>query len=109
MIYNEITRVIRNKEIADNIFEAHLSSDKISKISKPGQFINILPDQNFKYTMRILGDLGAKDKYLNFNLLSPAMLYRMKYKDSKKSGKYLIAFINLIRYFVLRLRIAFIK
>ena len=64
---------------------------------------------DFKYTMRILGDLGAKDKYLNFNLLSPAMLYRMKYKDSKKSGKYLIAFINLIRYFVLRLRIAFIK
>ena len=46
---------------------------------------------------------------LNFNLLSPAMLYRMKYKDSKKSGKYLIACINLMRYFVLRLRIAFIK
>ena len=40
-----------------------------------------------KRTMKILGDLGAKDKYPNFNLLSLAMLYRMKYRDLKKSGK----------------------
>jgi glycosyltransferase involved in cell wall biosynthesis len=62
-----------------------------------------------EYTMKILSDLGAKYKYLNFNLLSLAILYRMKYKDSKKSGKYFFAFINLIHYFVLRLRIAFVK
>jgi len=52
MIYNEISKIIKNEEIADNIFEAHLSSDKISKISKPGQFINILPGDEFNHTMR---------------------------------------------------------
>jgi len=62
-----------------------------------------------KYTMRILGDLGAKDKYLNYNLLSPAMVYRMKCRDTLNSGKYLTSFIFLIHYFLLRLRIAFFK
>ena len=52
MIFNEICEVIYNKEIAKNIFEAKLSSDKISKITKPGQFVNILPSMNFEGTMR---------------------------------------------------------
>ena len=52
MIYNEFIKVIKNVEIADNIFEAHFSSNKISKISKPGQFVNILPDAEFPGSMR---------------------------------------------------------
>tara|TARA_Y100001968_G_scaffold291029_1_gene295207 strand:- start:564 stop:1361 length:798 start_codon:yes stop_codon:yes gene_type:complete len=52
MIYNEISEIIKNEEIADNIFEAHLSSNKISRASKAGQFINILPEANFEQTMR---------------------------------------------------------
>ena len=62
-----------------------------------------------KYNMKILGDLGAKDKYLNYNLISRAKIFRIKYRDSISSRKYLLAFINLIYYFVLRLRIAFFK
>ena len=52
MIFNEICEIIYNKEIAKNIFEAKLSSDKISKSTKSGQFINILPSINFENAMR---------------------------------------------------------
>ena len=52
MIFNEICEIIYNKKIAKNIFEAKLSSDKISKSTKSGQFINILPSINFENAMR---------------------------------------------------------
>ena len=52
MIYNEIVKVISNEEIAENIFEAILFSPKISKVSKPGQFINILPSISWTNVMR---------------------------------------------------------
>ena len=52
MIYNEISTVIYNEEIAENIFEAHLTSKDISKATSPGQFINILPSMDFPYVMR---------------------------------------------------------
>jgi len=62
MIYNEISEVIENKEIAENIFEAHLSSKNISKIAQPGQFINILPSNKFNRTMRRPMSLSFQDK-----------------------------------------------
>ena len=52
LIYNEFARVISNKKIAHNIFEAILYSPNISKESKPGQFINILPDKMWTKVMR---------------------------------------------------------
>ena len=52
MIFNEISTVLKNSEISHNIYEAHLSSTIISKKSKPGQFINILPSKTFGKTMR---------------------------------------------------------
>tara|TARA_Y100001970_G_scaffold271387_1_gene366578 strand:+ start:868 stop:1665 length:798 start_codon:yes stop_codon:yes gene_type:complete len=61
MIYNEKSRVIDNKEIAENIFEAHLSSENLSKIAKPGQFINILPSSDFDKTMRRPMSLSYQD------------------------------------------------
>lgn len=41
-----------NREIAQNFFEAEITSPKISKICKPGQFINILPKENWNKVMR---------------------------------------------------------
>ena len=41
-----------NERIADNIYEAFLSSPKISQCSHPGQFINILPSSNWNNIMR---------------------------------------------------------
>ena len=52
MIYNEIATVLSNHQIADNIYQAFLYSPKISKESKPGQFINILPNKNWINVMR---------------------------------------------------------
>ena len=52
MIFNEISTVLKNNEISHNIYETHLSSILISTKSKPGQFINILPSQNFNKVMR---------------------------------------------------------
>ena len=52
MIFNEISTVLKNSEISHNIYEAHLSSSIISKESRPGQFINILPSETFDKTMR---------------------------------------------------------
>ena len=52
MIYNELSTVVSNNKIADNIYEATLFSPKISKIAKAGQFINILPKKNWGNIMR---------------------------------------------------------
>ena len=52
MIYNEIAKVISNEKIAENIYKAILFSPNISKLSKPGQFINILPSQDWNKVMR---------------------------------------------------------
>lgn len=51
-IYNEFSIVESNEQIADNVYEAFLYSPNISKISKPGQFINILPSSNWSNMMR---------------------------------------------------------
>ena len=47
-IFQENAKVIYTREIASNIFETMLYSPKISKCVKPGQFINILPSNNWK-------------------------------------------------------------
>ena len=52
MIYNEKSKVLSNKKIAHNIYEAILYSPNISKVTKPGQFINILPIKTWKNVMR---------------------------------------------------------
>ena len=52
MIYNEISRVESNEKIAENIYEAILISPRISKVSMPGQFINILPNKSWSNAMR---------------------------------------------------------
>ena len=62
MIYNEISEVIDNNEIAEYIFEAHISSENISKIAKPGQFINILPSNDFDKVMRRPMSLSYQDQ-----------------------------------------------
>ena len=41
-----------NKLIADNVYETFLYSPKVSKSSKPGQFINILPSESWQNMMR---------------------------------------------------------
>ena len=48
----EIGKVNYNTEIADNFFEAEIVLPKISKLCKPGQFINILPSSNWNKVMR---------------------------------------------------------
>ena len=52
MIYREFAKVISNKEIAKGIYKAILFSPNISKFSRPGQFINILPTKNWNNVMR---------------------------------------------------------
>ena len=51
-ICSEIANVKSNKMIADNIYEAVLYSPKISAQSKPGQFINIIPSNDWDNIMR---------------------------------------------------------
>ena len=51
-IFKEICVVISNENIALNIYEAILQAPKISSVSKPGQFINILPSKTWNNVMR---------------------------------------------------------
>jgi len=51
-IFQENAKVIYTREIAENTFESMLYSPKISKNSKPGQFINILPSADWPFMMR---------------------------------------------------------
>ncbi len=62
MIYNEIATVVSNCQIADNIYQAYLYSPKISKESKPGQFINILPMENWINVMRRPMSIASQEK-----------------------------------------------
>lgn len=52
MIYNEIAKVISNKQISDGIYQTVLHAPKISIHSHPGQFINILPSSGWNHVMR---------------------------------------------------------
>jgi len=49
---NEIAKVISNKEIARNIYSVILESPKIADSALTGQFVNILPDNNWEKAMR---------------------------------------------------------
>ena len=51
-IFHEIGQVISNEEIALGIYETIFQSSKISETSLPGQFINILPQTDWKQVMR---------------------------------------------------------
>ncbi len=61
MIFNENSVVISNKKIAENIYKAILKSPNISKISKPGQFINILPSKKWSKVMRRPMSIASQD------------------------------------------------
>ena len=62
MIYNELATITSNKQIAYNIFEAIMFSPKISKESKPGQFINILPSEDWNKVMRRPMSIASQNK-----------------------------------------------
>ena len=49
---NEIAYVRSNTLIAENTYKAILKAPKISEISKPGQFVNILPSDDWEKAMR---------------------------------------------------------
>ena len=51
-IHKELAKVESNKLIAHNIYEAYLYAPKISKEVKAGQFINILPSDDWSKVMR---------------------------------------------------------
>ena len=51
-IFQENAKVICTREIAKNTFETIFYSPQISKHTKPGQFINIMPSNNWNNMMR---------------------------------------------------------
>ena len=61
-IFQENARVIYTREIAENTFETMLYSPQISKYAKPGQFINILPSNNWNYMMRRPMSIASQEK-----------------------------------------------
>lgn len=52
MIYQEQVKVLYNREIASGFWETEFESERISTDTRPGQFINILPDKNWSNVMR---------------------------------------------------------
>ncbi len=52
MIHCELSEVLTNSEIAEGIYQTVFQSPKISSISQPGQFINILPSSDWDHIMR---------------------------------------------------------
>jgi dihydroorotate dehydrogenase electron transfer subunit len=51
-VNREIGKVVLNRSIAENFYEAEIIAPLISAHCKPGQFINILPFSNWKNVMR---------------------------------------------------------
>ena len=61
-IFQENAKVIYTREIADNTFETMLYSPMISDLAKPGQFINILPANNWSSMMRRPMSIASQGK-----------------------------------------------
>ena len=61
MIYNESAIVRFTSELADGIYKTILYSPKISSSSKPGQFINILPNDDWSNVMRRPMSIASQD------------------------------------------------
>ena len=62
MIYSLKAKIISNKQIATNIYESYLYAPEIAKISKPGQFINIIPSENWSNVMRRPMSIASQSK-----------------------------------------------
>ena len=52
MRHCELAEVINNTEIAEGIYKTVFKSPQISEVVKPGQFVNILPEQKWEQVMR---------------------------------------------------------
>ena len=61
-IFQENAKVINTTEIADNTFETVLLSTNISQCVKPGQFINILPSDDWPHMMRRPMSVASQNK-----------------------------------------------
>ena len=61
-IFQEKSKVVYTRKIADNTFETMLYSPRISQYIKPGQFINILPSKNWEPMMRRPMSVASQDK-----------------------------------------------
>ena len=86
-IYNEISTVVSNNEIADNIYEAYLYAPKISKVSKPGQLINILPSSNWDKVMRRPMSIASQNKKeisIIYKVFGKGTLIMSKWKKNDK-------------------------
>jgi len=81
-IFNEISVVESNKLIADNIYEAFIYAPEISKLSKPGQFINILPSENWSNMMRRPMSIASQEN----NMIS--IIYKVFGKGTKLISKW---------------------
>ncbi len=57
----EISSVVSNKLISETMWEAILESPKIAALAKPGQFVNILPSNNWDHVMRRPMSIGGTD------------------------------------------------
>jgi len=86
-IFNEISTVISNERIADNIYETYLLSPKISENSIPGQFINILPVFNWdKMMRRPMSIASQKDGMISiiYKIFGEGTLLMSKWKKNHK-------------------------
>ena len=61
-IFQEKSKVVYTRKIADNTFETMLYSPQISQCIKPGQFNNILPSENWEPMMRRPMSVASQDK-----------------------------------------------
>jgi len=59
---NEISIVKSNKKISSIYFKLELSSPEISRVCRPGQFINILPKKNWTHVMRRPMSIAGKSE-----------------------------------------------
>ena len=59
----EVGEVTYNNELAQNFYEAEIISPEISKLCKPGQFINILPSASWDNVMRRPMSVSYQDGY----------------------------------------------
>ena len=101
--FNEIAYVKSNILIAENTYKATLKAPKISKISKPGQFVNILPSDNWEKAMRRPMSLAGVNKdniELIYKVFGNGTYLMSKWSVANlfsRSGSWVIFSINLAK------------
>src|SRR5205085_7763665 len=51
-MFQETVTILRSAQVADNVYTLEFASERIARATRPGQFLNVKPDNSFDPLLR---------------------------------------------------------